>query len=66
VFSLVYYLYISLKLILTGITSKKLLNLGSEYIFVGYNKEITKQLKVYYLDLGYTVTLLVVNIDESK
>ena len=50
----------------TGTTSKKLLDSGSECVFVGYNEETTKQLKVYRLDLGYAVTSSVVDVDESK
>ena len=65
-FRLVYYSYVSLKLMLLGTISKKLLDLGSKYIFISYNNKTTKQLNVYRLDLGYTVMSLVVNINESK
>ena len=66
VFRLVYYSYISPKLILLGTISKKLLNSGSKYIFISYNNKTTKQLNVYRLDLGYTVMSLVVDINKSK
>ena len=66
VFGLVYYSYISPKLILLGTISKKLLDLGSEYIFISYNNKTTKQLNVYRLDLGYTIISLVVDINKSK
>ena len=51
---------------LLGTMSKKLLDSGSECVFVGYNNETTKQLNVYRPDLGYTVMSLVVDIDKSK
>ena len=65
-FRSVYYSYVSPKSILSGTISKKLLNLGSECVFVSYNNETTKQLNVYRPDLGYAVMSLVVNVDESK
>lgn len=66
VFGSVCYSYVSPKSMPTGMTSKKLLDSGSECVFVGYNEETTKQLKVYRPDLGYTVTSSVVDVDESK
>ncbi len=65
-FRLVVYLYISPKLLLIRTTSKKLLDPGVEYVFLGFSNEITKQYCVYKLDLRYVVILSVVNVDKEK
>ncbi len=66
VFRLVVYLYISPKLLLIKITSKKLLDPGVKYVFLEFSNEITKQYCVYRLDLRYVVILSIVNIDKEK
>jgi Reverse transcriptase (RNA-dependent DNA polymerase) len=66
VFGSVCYSYVSPKSMPAGTTSKKLLDTGSECVFVGYNNETTKQLNVYRPDLGYAVMSSVVDVDESK
>ncbi len=66
VFGLVAYSYISPKLLLIRITSKKLLDPGVEYVFLGFSNKIAKQYCVYKLDLGYVVMLFIVDVDEEK
>ena len=38
---------------------------GQIVVFIGYSKEITKQYKVYALDLGYTIKASVVDFDKN-
>jgi len=66
VFGLVVYLYVSPKSLLTKITSKKLLDPGVKYVFLGFSNETTKQYCVYRLDLRYVVMLSIVNVDKEK
>lgn len=66
VFRSVCYSYVSPKSMPSGTISKKLLDSGSECVFVSYNNKTTKQLNVYRPDLGYAVMSLVVDVDESK
>jgi len=66
VFGLVVYLYVSPKLLLIRTTSKKLLDPGVEYVFLGFSNEIAKQYYVYRLDFGYVVMSSVVNVDKEK
>ncbi len=65
-FGLVAYLYVSPKSLPIGTTSKKLLDSGVEYVFLGFSNETTKQYYVYRPDLGYIVMSSVVNVDEEK
>jgi hypothetical protein len=66
VFRLVVYLYISPKSLLTGTTSKKLLDPRVKYIFLEFSNKTTKQYYVYKLDLRYVVILSIVDVDEEK
>jgi len=66
VFGLVVYLYVSPKLLPTETTSKKLLDPGVEYVFLGFSNKITKQYCVYKLDLRYVVILSIVDVDKEK
>ncbi len=65
-FGLVAYSYVSPKLLPIGTTSKKLLDSGVEYVFLGFSNETTKQYCVYRPDLGYVVMSSIVDVDEEK
>ena len=56
----------SLKSILTRIISKKLLDTRLEGVFIRYYNKTDKQFTIYYLDLRYVISLLVINIDKTK